>query len=157
MLALDHRNIRAAHRPCAHANWNLPDAQNRMPRPTDPTATLTYDVGAIQEALRGIWEHHRGLVSERIELIERAVEALSAGELDEPLRDEALRAAHMLSGSLGTFGFAGASEAAGALEHEFADPRGAQVPIMRALIGNVRDGIAGGDPISRSARSHQSW
>jgi len=112
-----------------------------MPSSSDPTVTPTYDASAIEDALRDIWVHHRGLVGERIELIERAVEALGANELDEQLRGEARRAAHMLSGSLGTFGFAGASEAAGALEHELADPRLAQAPIMRALIGNVRDGI----------------
>ncbi len=80
-------------------------------------------------------------MGERVALIERAVNALGAGELDERLRSEALRAAHMLSGSLGTFGFAGASEAAGALEQEFADPRSEQAPIMRALLGNVRNGM----------------
>ncbi len=112
-----------------------------MPRPTDTTDIPSCDAGAIQEALRGIWEQHRGLVGKRVALIERAVAALGAGELDEPLRGEALRAAHMLSGSLGTFGFAGASEAAGALEQELADPRTEQAPNMRALLGNVRDGL----------------
>jgi chemotaxis protein histidine kinase CheA len=112
-----------------------------MSSSSDPTVIPNCDSSAIQEALRDIWEHHRGLVGERIELIERAVNALAAGELDEQLRGEALRAAHMLSGSLGTFGFAGASEAAGALEQELADPRGAQAPLMKALLRNVRDGL----------------
>jgi HPt (histidine-containing phosphotransfer) domain-containing protein len=110
---------------------------------TNTTATSASDAGAIQDALRGIWENHRGLVGERIALIERAVAALGAGQLDRQLRGEALRAAHMLSGSLGTFGFAGASEAAGALEQELADPRIEQAPIMQALIADVRSGVQG--------------
>jgi two-component system, OmpR family, response regulator len=112
-----------------------------MPRSSTTTDSPSRDAGAIQEALRGIWENHRGLVGERIALLERAVAALRAGQLDEQLRGEALRAAHMLSGSLGTFGFAGASEAAGALEQEFADPRTEQGPIMQALLGNIRNGL----------------
>ncbi len=104
------------------------------------------DSGAVEEALRDIWSRHRGLVEERIALIERAVAALATEELQARLREDALRAAHMLSGSLGTFGFAGASEAAGALEQELAEPRPEQAPNMRALLGNVRDGLSSTTP-----------
>ncbi len=113
-----------------------------MERSTETTNPPLRDSDAVEEALHDIWSRHQGLVEERIALIERAVAALAAQELQEPLREDALRAAHMLSGSLGTFGFAGASEAAGALEQELADPRREQAPIIRALLGNVRDGLS---------------
>jgi HPt (histidine-containing phosphotransfer) domain-containing protein len=140
-------NIRAMRIAAAHRASNIARCQNRMQPSIDTPgipasdAMPAGDAGAMQDALRSIWARHRELVGERITLIERAVAALGAGQLDEQLRGEALRAAHMLSGSLGTFGFAGASEAAGALEQELAAPRTEQAPIMQALVGDVRNGL----------------
>ncbi len=92
-----------------------------------PSATAGGSPGApatrsSEDALRAIWQEHRAGVLKRVDLIERAVTALAAGELDGQLRDEAQRAAHSLIGSVGTFGFIRASEAARELELELADP-----------------------------------
>ena len=61
--------------------------------------------------MRAVWREHRAGAMERLDLIERAVSALTADELDEQLRVQAQRAAHTLIGSVGTFGFIHACEA----------------------------------------------
>src|SRR5579863_1184749 len=74
----------------------------------------------LDDALRAIWERRRPEVLGRVEVIERAVAALLAGELSEQLRGEAHSAAHMLAGSVGTFGYLRASQLARELESELA-------------------------------------
>jgi diguanylate cyclase (GGDEF)-like protein len=91
-----------------------------------------------EEVLRAIWQQHRAGALERVGLIERAAEALAAGELDEQLRVQAQHAAHALIGSVGTFGFIHASEAAREIELELADPDPAHTPAMSILIAAVR-------------------
>jgi diguanylate cyclase (GGDEF)-like protein len=89
------------------------------------------------EALRAIWQEHRTGVMERVGLIELAVAALRKAELDEGLRIEAQRAAHLLIGSVGTFGFTRASEVARELELELSDPNPARAQAMAKLLATV--------------------
>ncbi len=74
-------------------------------------------------------------------LIERAASALAVAELDEQLRVEASRAAHTLIGSVGTFGFIRAAEAARELELELAlalvNPTPARAPEMSRLVAVI--------------------
>jgi diguanylate cyclase (GGDEF)-like protein len=93
------------------------------------------------DTLTTVWEQHRPAMLERVGLIERAVTALTAGELDEESRAEAHDAAHTLAGSVGTFGFASASRAASVLELVLTDPARAQVPALSALVVTVRSGL----------------
>jgi diguanylate cyclase (GGDEF)-like protein len=95
------------------------------------------------DALRAVWEEHRADALERLSLIERAVVALAAAGLDEQLRVEAQRAAHSLIGSVGTFGFVSASEAARELELQLADPVAARAPAMSRLIAAMRRDLEG--------------
>jgi diguanylate cyclase (GGDEF)-like protein len=89
-------------------------------------------------ALSAIWEEHRTGVMQRVDLLERAVRALAAGDLGASGCDEARRAAHMLSGSVGTFGFVGASEVARKLELELSEPTSAHAEGLLALIAALR-------------------
>lgn len=102
---------------------------------TANTALLAPDA---TEMLHAIWQRQQVRVGERVELIERAAGALGQGQLDASLQDEAERAAHMLAGSLGTFGFAGASRAAHELELELAHPRRARSAVIAGLLSEVR-------------------
>ncbi|HEY2201414.1 MAG TPA: response regulator, partial [Solirubrobacteraceae bacterium] len=102
-----------------------------------PTSGATHATSSAGEALRAVWEAHRGDVLQHVSLIERAASALAAGELDEQLRDNAKRAAHMLAGSIGTFGFLSASEAARELERELSGPV-PQLTRISALLTAVR-------------------
>jgi chemotaxis protein histidine kinase CheA len=120
----------------------------------NPAAAWTLD------ALQTVWEHQRDRVGERIDSIERAIAALSEDRLDAELRHEAERAAHMLAGSVGMFGFLDASDAARNLESELDRPTPERVPVLRALVLRVRDGVRGPvifyvqDRIELSPRSH---
>ena len=102
-----------------------------------PGGTLTRSSADI---LGAIWREHRAGTLERVGLLERTVEALAAGALDEQVRLEAQHVAHSLIGSVGTFGFIRASEAARALERELADPDPDPVhaPAMSTLIALMR-------------------
>ena len=95
------------------------------------------------QALRSVWAHQHDRVHDRIDLIERSLAALAGGCLDADLRREAERAAHMLAGSLGMFGFIGASDAAHKLELELVHPMPGRAPALRALLLGVRAGVQG--------------
>lgn len=95
------------------------------------------------EALRSVWERQQDRVGERIDMIEQAVAALADGHLDFDLRREAERAAHMLAGSVGMFGFIRASGAAHELESKLIDPTLDQAPELSALLLRLRVGVQG--------------
>ncbi len=61
------------------------------------------DPQKMQEMLAGLWQQHRPAILERIEIIERAHQALVAGSLTAAQWQEATSAAHKLAGVLGTF------------------------------------------------------
>ncbi len=105
--------------------------------PDDPAARTTED------ALRAIWQKHRAGALQRVARIEHAVEALTVAEPDEQLRVEASREAHSLIGSVGTFGFARASEAARELELELADPTPARAGEMSRLVAVIYSELQG--------------
>ena len=88
--------------------------------------------------MRIVWHQHCAEVLDQVSLIERAVAALSIGTLDEQLRGEAERFAHMLAGSVGTFGFTRASEAVRDLERELVKAEPLRVPTMSTLVAIVR-------------------
>jgi len=91
--------------------------------------------------MQALREQHRAEALARIGVIELAIAALGTGELDEQRRCEAERTAHMLSGSLGMFGFSREAEAARELESELAHAAGAQASMLSALAAIVRRGL----------------
>ncbi len=103
-------------------------------------------------ALRAVWEQHRAALLAKLGLIETAVLVLGSAQLDEQLRVDARQAAHMLSGSLGLFGFARASEAAYELQLELDYPEPARAPALSALVVIVRGGF---DPESPECQGSQ--
>jgi len=117
---------------------------------------LVRDRSSSADTLVGVWEQYRPAMLERVGLIERAVGALTAGELDEELRAGARRAAHTLAGSVGTFGFASASRAASALELVLADPTPEQAPALSALVVAVRSGLEGESVLCSGPRPVES-
>jgi diguanylate cyclase (GGDEF)-like protein len=98
---------------------------------------------SLEIVLPAIWEKHRATSLERVSVIERAVRELAAGGLGDPLRGEAQRAAHMLAGSVGTFGFTRASGAAHDLELELATPVPARAPVLAQLVSATRRDLEG--------------
>jgi HPt (histidine-containing phosphotransfer) domain-containing protein len=95
------------------------------------------------EALRTVWTHQRARIGARLDLIERALAALSSDDLDTPLRRDAERAAHMLAGSLGMFGFTDAAAAARELEQGLPDAGRERYSALSTLLSRLRDGLRG--------------
>jgi diguanylate cyclase (GGDEF)-like protein len=104
--------------------------------PSDTQSPLLQD-----GAMRAVWERHRGRIVANMGEIERAVAAVGTARFDEQLRGEARRCAHMLSGSLGMFGFTRASEAAHELEQELAQTSPARATTLATLLSIIRRGL----------------
>jgi chemotaxis protein histidine kinase CheA len=113
------------------------------PAAASPAIGLELEHAWAAEALRSVWERQRPVVGERIAVIEAAVAALAQERLDPKLRADATRAAHMLAGSVGMFGFMDASEAAHELEAALAQAGPERAPELAAGLRRLRDGVAG--------------
>ena len=70
-------------------------------------------------ALASIGSHARVANRSRVEQIDTALDQLESGTLTDPGREEAVRSAHQLAGSAGTFGLRPASRLASLLEQFF--------------------------------------
>jgi HPt (histidine-containing phosphotransfer) domain-containing protein len=79
---------------------------------------------ALDGELARLWATHRAEVDARLATIDAAIALCDDDGLDDASRATATRAAHQLAGTVGTFGFAAASEHAAALEQRLADPSG---------------------------------
>jgi len=71
----------------------------------------------IRALLQELWQRHLPSTQERLDLVKSAVEAASAGHLEEAVRAEAQAAAHKLAGNLGMFGHKEAGEVASEIEY----------------------------------------
>ena len=109
-----------------------------------------------EEILRSVWEHQRGRVNDRIELIDQATCALAKDRLDADLRAEAERAAHMLAGSLGMFGFLDASDTARELESMLAHPTPDHATALLTLAHRLRNGVQGPVALSSDGAADRS-
>lgn len=73
----------------------------------------------MSELTSGIWERVKGKYSDRIAVLEKTVKIWQESTLTEELRKQALREAHTLIGSLGSFGFEEASRLSREIEQTF--------------------------------------
>lgn len=90
------------------------DAQEVLPR--------TYSAQFHNKKLSGlatIWQQYKSKYIRRIHTLEQALVAWREGNLTQELRQEALKEAHTLAGSLGSFGFAQASGKCRQIEQMF--------------------------------------
>ena len=86
---------------------------------------MSDDVPAqVRDVLRRVWESRRESILGRVEVIEATIAAARDGTLDDTQRTAAVREAHMLSGSAGTFGFGAATDMARELEQALDVPGG---------------------------------
>jgi chemotaxis protein histidine kinase CheA len=98
-------------------------------------------MSTVIEPLRAVWQAQFSRVLDRVDAIERALVALRDDQLEEPGRAEAQRAAHMLAGSVGTFGFTAASGAAAALDRGLDHPTAADATALCRFLTTLRDGV----------------
>jgi HPt (histidine-containing phosphotransfer) domain-containing protein len=90
------------------------DPVNGVVRP--PAAAAPAGWTDLDDAVRRIGEHALTANVARAYDVQEALTLASAGRLDDDRRQAAVRAAHQLVGSAGTFGFPRASDLAGQLE-----------------------------------------
>jgi len=96
------------------------------------------------DALCAVWEHQQSRVNERIDAISLGLDSLVRKQPDTQLLTDAIRAAHMLAGSLGMFGFIGASEEAHLIELGLeGNPAVGDVLVLVQSLGRLRDEIKG--------------
>ncbi len=76
------------------------------------------------DALKAIWAQHKQDILLQVQVVADAITDALIGSLDEETRVRAAREAHKLSGSVGTLGFAVASEHARTLEQALRAPDG---------------------------------
>ena len=93
--------------------------------------------------LRSVWERQRVRVNERIGVVEQALTALGEDRLQAQLRGDGERAAHMLAGSVGMFGFLDASDAAHELESELPLATADRTSELLVLLRRLRQGTQG--------------
>ncbi len=75
----------------------------------------------LRAAVESISDHARSVNLDRADRLGQALAKVAAGARDEATRQEAAEIAHQLVGSAGTFGFAGASQLAAAIERYFVE------------------------------------
>lgn len=95
----------------------------------------------ISSALTAIWKRFKPKYSDRVTVLEQAITALLAGTLTEELRQQAAREAHLLIGSLASFGFAEAERLCREIEPIFGagvKPSQAQVERFYQLTAALR-------------------
>jgi DNA-binding response OmpR family regulator len=83
------------------------------------TAASDPQTPLVSPELLPIWERHREKYGDRIAILQHAVSALAEDRLDEALRQQAMREAHTLIGSLGGFGFNEAAQISREIEQRF--------------------------------------
>jgi HPt (histidine-containing phosphotransfer) domain-containing protein len=93
--------------------------------------------GELDDKLREAWLRHRDEIGARLDVLDRAASALAAGELDDEARDQARQTAHQLAGTVGTFGYARASELAREVESELAT-KGTDPAALARLVASLR-------------------
>jgi DNA-binding response OmpR family regulator/HPt (histidine-containing phosphotransfer) domain-containing protein len=70
----------------------------------------------LNQAMAQIWEKFKGSMSDRLDVLTRALKAAREDKLEDELQQQAHREAHKLAGSLGTFGLAKSSQIAKKIE-----------------------------------------
>ena len=116
-----------------------------LPASSSPASSVT-------SAITGIWERYKETYLARIGVLEQAIAALQQSNLTEELRQSAVREAHTLVGSLGSFGFKNASHLSRQIEQTFkadTNPNQAQIEDLPQLVLALRHELEQ-DPASPS-------
>lgn len=94
-----------------------------IPEPTPPQVTESTVEQRFQQrvALAAVWAKFQPRISQQVDLLEQAADALTQGSLVAELHQQARQEAHALAGGLGTFGYTQGSQLARSIEHLLQD------------------------------------
>jgi DNA-binding response OmpR family regulator len=103
------------------ATTNAPqqDGQGEIAPATHLPSVESQTQPQIPLELAAIWEQFKDKYSDRVTVLEQAVTSVLKGNFTEELRQQALREAHTLAGSLGSFGLSEASHLSREIEQLF--------------------------------------
>lgn len=87
--------------------------------PLTENQSLQHSQDLLKQGLLKIWDKYKDQYQTRIEIITEAVIALSQNNLSQDLKEKAIREAHTLAGSLGTFGLPESSQISRQIEKIF--------------------------------------
>ncbi|PSB31269.1 response regulator [Chlorogloea sp. CCALA 695] len=87
----------------------------------DTSDSVTSTQPQISSSLAALWERFKPQYESRITVLESAIKSLVAGTLTQGERQQSVGEAHLLVGSLGSFGFAEASRLCREIEQIFRD------------------------------------
>ncbi|MBD2518352.1 response regulator [Nostoc sp. FACHB-973] len=87
-----------------NAQCPMPNAQCPMPNPQSPIPTPKSQQQQTLMAVGEIWQRFQGRVDEQVGVLEQAIAALNQNTLNPEFQNLAVKEAHTLAGSLGTFG-----------------------------------------------------
>ena len=103
----------------AAAHHRQAETPETSPPTPQSTSTAQRSQSEISPEIAALWERFQEKYSDRLTVIEQAVTALLDGRLSEDLRQQAVREAHTLVGSLGSFGLIEASRLSREVEQTF--------------------------------------
>lgn len=96
---------------------------------------------STRKMLAGLWERNLPVVRERVDEIQRAAIAASAGALTSEARASAGGTAHKLAGSLGMFGYPHGTDIARQLEQMLLASDDLDCPKLEQLAQELRDEV----------------
>jgi len=96
---------------------------------------------STRKMLAGLWQRNLPVVRERVDEMQRAATAASAGKLTPEARASASGTAHKLAGSLGMFGFQHGTEIARHLEEMLIAPGDLDGPKLEELARELREEV----------------
>jgi diguanylate cyclase (GGDEF)-like protein len=99
------------------------------PRETEPPP--------FDRAMADLWERYRGLMGQRLAVLQGAAREVRANSLSPATRTSARQAAHKLAGVLGMFGREEGTELAREIEELFESDRTADIPALVARLSDL--------------------
>lgn len=108
------------------------EVNNQAPATVDSQTVVDDPQPQISSALAAIWERFKPKYSAHVAVLEQAITTLVAGKLTEEQGQQAQQEAHLLIGSLASFGFAEASRLCREIEQIFrAGVKHSQAQVVR--------------------------
>ncbi|NDJ16114.1 response regulator [Myxacorys almedinensis] len=112
-----------------------PEPHKLSPAVVEESETQTTTQQQTLRQIAAVWERFRGRVSEQVAVLEQAIAAATLDTLTADLKAAAVREAHTLAGSLGTFGLSNGSAIARRLEQTLQSTTPLTCSDMEALGG----------------------
>ncbi|MEL6385529.1 MAG: response regulator, partial [Cyanobacteria bacterium J06626_18] len=106
--------------------------------PVDADSTLSVEQ-AFQNSMAGLWDKYQGLMTQRVDALTQAADAIQSSYLTPEVQTEAAKAAHKLAGVLGMFEQDDGSDLARAIEKLLESEDAETLPSVPDLVQQLID------------------